>query len=112
MSRIENYRDGDECRQREMWDTEDIADYCNIDFDSAGSLLVIANKACGLKGYGDIPKEKFLKFYDEVERERESRRLQDEANAATIIFAEKNYKLSFGSTLINQALSFLNNLGC
>lgn len=52
----------------------------------------------------------FLRFYDEIERERESRRLQDEANAATILFAEKNYRLNFGSNMINQALSLLSSL--
>lgn len=110
MSRIELLRGRDGIIKREMWDTEDIANYCNIDFESAGKLLVIANKACGYKGYGDIHKVDFLRFYDEIERERESRRLQDEANAATILFAEKNYRLNFGSTMINQALSLLSSL--
>lgn len=110
MSRIEFSRGRDGVIKREMWDTEDIASYCNIDFDTAGKLLVVANKAFGYKGYGDILKEDFLKFYAEIERKRESRRLQDEANAATILFAEKNYKFNFGSTLINQALSLLSSL--
>ncbi len=110
MSYIAMSRGRDGIIKREMWDRDDISEYCNIDIESAGDLLVLANKAFGFVGYGDIPKDKFIQFYEEVELERESRRLQNEANAATIIFAQKNYKLSLGSTLINQALSLLSNL--
>lgn len=110
MSYIELSRGRDGIIRREMWNADDIADYCNIDFESAGKLLVIANKACEFVGYGDIPKTDFMKFYDEVERERNSRRLQDEANAASILYAQKNFRFNIGSTLIGQALSLLNNL--
>ena len=107
MSRIENYRVGNECHQREMWDSSDIAEHCGIPFDKAYKLHMIANNACGVVGYGDIRKEDFLEFLDEVEAAKERVRLQDEANAATIISASSNFKLGLGSQLIGQALSLL-----
>lgn len=110
MSRIELLRGRNGVIKREMWDTDDIAEFCNVEFEKAGKLLVIANKAFGNIGYADIRKDEFLEFYAEVERERKSRRLQDDANAATIEYTKKSYKLNFGSILINQALSLLNSL--
>lgn len=110
MSRIENYRVGNECRQREMWDSSDIAEHCGITWEKADKLHMIANKACGVVGYGDIPKECFLEFIDEVEAAKERMRLQNEANAATIISASSNFRLSLGSQLIGQALSLLKGL--
>ncbi len=110
MSRIENYRVGNECYQREMWDSSDIAEHCGITYEKADKLHMIANKACGVVGYGDIRKEDFLEFIDEVEAAEERMRLQDEANAATIISASSNFRLSLGSQLIVQALSLLKGL--
>lgn len=66
MSYIAMSRGRDGIIKREMWDRDDIAEYCNIDIESAGELLVLANKAFGFVGYGDIPKDKFIQFYEEV----------------------------------------------
>lgn len=110
MSRIENYRVGNECCQREVWDSSDIAEHCCIPFDKADKLHMIANKACGVVGYGDIRKEDFLEFLDEVEAAKERKMLQSEANAATIISASSNFRISLGSQLIGQALSLLKGL--
>ena len=107
MSRIEYYRVGHECRQREMWDTDDIAEHLGISVEKADKLHMIANKAKGVTGYGDINKNDFIEFLDELDAFKESQRLQDEANAATIISASKNFNLSLGSQLICQALSLL-----
>lgn len=110
MSYIENYRDGDVCRQREMWNSEDIAEYCGIRLEKAEMVISVANQACGGVGYADIPKNDFIEFYKEVERNLESLRLQDETNAASIVYAQKNYSLNLRLPLINQALSLLSNL--
>ena len=72
---------------------------------------MLANKECGVIGYGDINKEDFLDFLESVEALRESQRLHDEANASTILSAGKNFNLSLGSQLIYQALSLLKGLG-
>lgn len=111
MSRIEYYRVGTERRQREMWDESDIAEYCGISIEKADKLHMLANKECGVAGYGDINKEDFLYFLESVERLRESQRLQDEANASAILSAGKNFNLNLGSQLIYQALSLLKGLG-
>lgn len=110
MSRIENCRIGNECHQREMWDSYDIAEHCGIPVEKADKLHMIANKAFGVVGYGDIRKEDFLEFLDEIEAAKERIRLQDEANADTIISASSNFRLSLGSQLIGQALSLLKGL--
>lgn len=111
MSRIEYYRAGGKCRQREMWDRDDIAEHLGISKEKADQLHMIANKAKGVDGYGDINKDDFIEFLEELEALKESQRLQDEANAATIISASKNFNLSLGSQLIYQALSLLKGLG-
>ena len=109
MSYIENIRVGDKIISREMWDTDDIAEYCNLDDDDAEELHTLANAECGIVGYGDIPKKKFLRFLDLVHEAEESRRLQDEANAATIVYAQKNYNLSRVSFWVTQAIALLSN---
>lgn len=111
MSRIEYYRIGNNRCQREMWNKSDIAEYCRISIEKADKLHMLANKECGIVGYGDINKEDFLEFLDSVETLRESQRLQDEANASTILSAGKNFNLSLGSQLLYQALSLLKGLG-
>lgn len=111
MSRIEFYRVGNERHQREMWDKHDIAEYCGISIEKAYKLHMLANKVCGVNGYDDINKEDFLDFIEAVEKMKESKRLQDEANASMIISAGKNFNLSLGSQLIYQALSLLKGLG-
>lgn len=109
MSIIESYRVGDEVRQREMWDTHDIAEYCDISFDKADKLHQLANSAFGVKGYGDIKKEDFLEFIEMVEAEKQSRRLADEANAATILYTQKGFNFNRLSFWISQAISLLKN---
>lgn len=54
MSYIAMSRGRDGIIKREMWDRDDIAEYCNIDIESAGDLLVLANKAFGFVGYGEL----------------------------------------------------------
>lgn len=109
MSRIEKYRDGTGVHQREMWNKNDIAEYCGISLKKADKLHMIANKACGVVGYGDIEKEDFIEFYEQVEAAKESQRLIDEANAASILFAQKNYFFGQVSFFISQAISLLTN---
>ncbi|MBD5360682.1 MAG: hypothetical protein HDR87_08250 [Bacteroides sp.] len=109
MSYIENLRVGDKIISREMWDTNDIAEYCNLDDDDAEQLHILANSECGIVGYGDIPKTKFLRFLNMVREAEESRQLQDEANAATIVYAQKNYNLSRFSFWVTQAIALLSN---
>lgn len=92
--------------QPELWSTKDIARYCGISYEKADKLHMIANKACNVVGYGDIRKDVFLEFLDEVKAERESRRLQDEANAAQIIYAQRNHNLNWLSNII-QAVGLL-----
>ncbi len=109
MSRIEKYRNGSGMHQREMWNEEDIAEYCGISLKKAKKLHEIANKACGVIGYGDIEKDDFIEFYKQVESEKESQRLTDEANAASILYAQKNYSFGQISFFISQAISLLTN---
>lgn len=107
MSRIENYRIGRECRQREMWNDADIAEYLGISSEKATVLHDLANKAYNVTGYGDINKDCFIEFMKSVEAQRESQRLQDEANAATILYAQKGYSQNWITSLIAQAISLL-----
>lgn len=109
MSYIQNLREGDKVISREMWNTDDIARYCNLDYDDARELHDMANRECGVVGYGDIPKKKFLRFLAQVEDAKESQRLQDEANAATIVYAQKNFRLSRISLWVSQAVALLSN---
>lgn len=109
MSRIEKYRDGSGVHQREMWDDKDIAEYCGISLDKAKRLHDIANKACGVVGYGEITKDDFIEFYEQVESAKESQRLADEANAASILYAQKNYSFGQFSFFVSQAISLLTN---
>lgn len=107
MSRIVKYRDGTGVHQREMWDKRDIAEYCGISLKKADKLHMIANKVCGVVGYGDIQKEDFIEFYEQVESAKESQRLADEANAASILYTQKNYSFGQFSFFISQAISLL-----
>lgn len=107
MSRIENYRDGKDCRQREMWDYEDIAEYGKIPDEKAQQLIVLANKYCGNIGYADIRKEDFIEFISIVQAECDSRRLQDQANEVTIEYAKKNYTQGWLTSVISSAIALL-----
>lgn len=107
MSRIEKYRDGTGVNERELWDKDDIAEYCGISLEKADNLHMIANRACGVVGYGDIEKEVFIEFYEQVKDAKESQRLADEANAASILYAQRNYSFSQISFFISQAISLL-----
>ena len=111
MSSIEYYREDGKLCQREIWDSHDIAEHLGISYEKADRLHMIANKAKGVIGYGDISKDDFIEFLEELDSYDESKRLQDEANAAVIIKAKKNFNLSLGSQLIYQALSLLKGLG-
>lgn len=110
MSYIEYSRRGDDVFSREMWDTNDIAEYCNLSFEKADKLHMLANRACDVVGYGDISKEDFLGFLSQVEAAKESQRLQDEANAASVMYAQKSYRLNLTSLWISQAIALLSNL--
>ena len=107
MSRIEYYRVGMECRQREMWDSSDIVEYLGISPKKAARLHDLANQAYKVQGYGEIEKEDFIEFIKAVESQKESQRLQDEANAATIVYAQKGYSQNWITSLIAQAISIL-----
>lgn len=107
MSKFENYRVGLECRQREMWDDNDIAEYLGISPEKAAKLHYLANQVYKVPGYGDIEKNVFLEFMEAVESQKESRRLQDEANAATIVYAQKGYSQNWITALIAHAISIL-----
>lgn len=89
-----------------MWDPKDIAEYCGISIDEARDIIVVANNATGGIGYDNIEKEKFMKFWEAVQAEKESRRLQDEANAAQILFSQKNHNQGWISIAL-QALGLL-----
>ena len=104
MSNIVNFRNG---ASVEYWDTNDIADYCNLPFKKADRLHMLANKEYNVKGYGDIEKDDFLEFLAKIEAAKESQRLADESNAANIIYAQKNFRLSQFSLFVSQALSLL-----
>ena len=110
MSYIEKYRVGDKICEREMWETSDIADYCHLEDEMADHLHILANKAWGIIGYGDIEKWKFMMFINQIEKSADSQRLQDEANAASILYAQKNFSFSQFSFWVSQAISFLKNL--
>lgn len=107
MSRIENYRVGRQCRQREMWNDDDIAEYLGISTKKATVLHDLANKSYNVPGYGDIDKDCFIEFMESVETQKESQRLQDEANAANIVYAQKGYSQNWITSLIAQAISIL-----
>lgn len=107
MSRIEKYRNGNRILAREMWDRYDIAEYCGISEDNALKLLIIANRACGGAGYADIAKDTFVDFMNEVDAKRESSRLQDEANAASIVDAKKNRSQNWITSFIAQAIALI-----
>lgn len=107
MSRIEKYRIGCECRQREMWNDDDIARYLGISPDKAAKLHDLANKAYKVRGYGDIDKDCFIEFMESVKAQKESLRLQDEANAATIVYSRKGYSQTWITSLFAQAISIL-----
>lgn len=107
MSRTENYRVGKTIRTREMWDTQDIANYLHITFEKANKIHEIANKVCNITGYGDIQKEDFLECLEAVEAHKESIRLQNEANAATIVYASKNHSQNWVIALLAQVSALL-----
>ncbi len=107
MSEIVRYRNG---RVIEYWDDPDIAEYLNIPRHKAARIHDLANKEYGVVGYGPIDKEDFLEFMGNVQAAKESQRLQDEANAAQIVYAQKNYGLNRFSLFVTQAIAFLNNV--
>ncbi|MCM1140964.1 MAG: hypothetical protein NC453_20540 [Muribaculum sp.] len=106
MSKIVRYRNG---RVVEYWDDSDIAEYLNIPMHKAERIHMLANKEYDVVGYGSIDKEDFIEFVCKVEAAKESQRLADEANAAAILYAQKNYSFGRFSFFVSQAISLLTN---
>lgn len=93
----------------EYWDDSDIAEYLNIPKHRAERIHELANKEYNVIGYGPIDKEDFLEFISKVEAAKESQRLADEANAAAILYGQKNYAFGQFSFFVTQAISLLTN---
>ncbi len=107
MSEIVKFRDGTVI---EYWETADIAEYLDIPKHKAKRLHELANKEYKVVGYGPIDKEDFLEFISKIEEANESQRLQDEANAAQIVYSQKGYSLNRFSFFVTEALSLLRNI--
>ena len=108
---MENYRGDDgKCHYREMWDEDDIALLCHISEQKAFKVLCLINKHYGFQGYAPIQKELFLEFYADVQAEKERIRLQNVANAATALYAQKSYHQGLFSNILTQVMTLLSNL--
>lgn len=84
MSRIQNYRKGNEVCQRELWNANDLAAHLHCDKTKAEALMKECRQKNNLIGYCDIEKNLLLDFIEQkqrAEREREARHQADIATA-------------------------------